>query len=369
MNNILRKLSFFFHFFKKEKNLIIPFQIAVGFFPLLLIGSEIYLGVEKKMAYSGIINSYLFGFLSNSSTFLVNRYQSGWKPFFYGNLIVFISIFLLISIYFILQGNWEYFNYIYLAAVVGLRNSVSPVFITLGLLKIAFKLEVISFILLLLTFIAMLVFKVDYLLLAYSLYLLPYAFIFFKLFLQSPHWPKFDWKNWPGAYLDPLANGLMLNMPRIFLLNSGIANLSLAMFFTRISFAFIAFSQNIFWFLTNRNLSKEIYYNSFNQLTRFARINLGIISGAAISTFIFYTSDNFFTYTIALILSYVSLIIPMTFLRYRKDPLFRTMFFLLVVLILTFNIVGSLVQLFFILQVLALAISIFILRVGLLKVK
>ena len=323
----------------KKSDLIVLVQLMPGFLPILLYSTDNYIEIEKFLLISGLINAYFFGFFVNSSVFVVNRFQSLWKDYLMGNLfsllIVFISLFLFNSFFITKYDN----TFIVLAFIMAIKNSISPVIITLGLIRYSLLIEIISSILLLVAYLLMIVFPLNniFLLSSYFIYLSPFLFFLYVGVIRKKWKLRFDYKNWASGYLDQLANGLLVNIPRLIILESNIVGKSLYFLSTRISFAFIGALSNLFWIRTNRFLSKEFYFKKFDKTRIYIKFSILITIMSVISIIIFKYNPHPIIYVSSLILVFLSLIIPMTFLRYKKSAIERSVFFGVLAILLTIN--------------------------------
>ena len=346
----------------KTSDLIFIVQMSTGFFPILLYNTDNYLEIEKFLLVSGIINAYFFGLFVNSSVFVVNRFQSFWKDYLIGNLFCLTIVFILL-ILFNSFFETEYSNtFIILSYFIAIRNSIFAVILTLGLFRYLLLIEIISTILLLLAYLLMIVFPLNdiFLLSSYFLYISPLLFFIIRLLIIKKWKLKFDYKNWFSGYLDPLANGLLVNIPRLIILESNIVGKSLYLIYTRFSFAFISLSSQLFWARTTRFLSKEFYFKKFGKTKTYVNFSIIIIIMSVISIIIFKYNPNPIIYVSSLILVFLSLILPMTFLRYKKSAIERSIFFGVLAFLLTINVQTDMFKFFLLVSISSIATTFYI---------
>lgn len=348
--------------FLKKGDLIVLVQLIPGFLPILLYSTDNYIEIEKFLLISGIINAYFFGFFVNSSVFVVNRFQSLWKDYLMGNLfslmIVFISLILINSFLTTKYDN----TYIVFAFMIAIKNSISPVIITLGLIHYSLLIETLSSILLLVSYLLMIVFPLNniFLLSSYLLYISPFLCFLYMGVIRKKWKLRFDYKNWASGYLDQLANGLLVNIPRLIILESNLIEKSFYFLSTRISFAFITALTNLFWIRTNRFLSKEFYFMKFDKTNLFVKYNVIILILSIISILIFRHNQNPIIYVSSLILVFICLTIPMTFLRYKKSHIERFLFFGVLAFFLSVNSQSNMFNFFLLVSITSFLTTIYI---------
>ena len=341
----------------KKSDLIVLVQLMPGFLPILLYSTDNYIEIEKFLLISGLINAYFFGFFVNSSVFVVNRFQSLWKDYLMGNLLSITIVFILLLLYNYFFTTKYGNTFIVLSYFMAIKNSISPVIITLGLISYSLLIEIIAVIFLLIAYLLMIVFQLNniFLLSSYFIYLSPFLFFLYLGVIKKKWKLRFDYKNWFSGYLDQLANGLLVNIPRLIIFESNIVGKSFYFLCTRISFAFIGALTNLFWIRTNRFLSKEFYFKKFDKTRIYIKFSILITIMSVISIIIFKYNPQPIIYVSSLILVFLSLILPMTFLRYKKSAIERSVFFGVLAFLLTINVQTDMFKFFLLVSISSIA--------------